>query len=402
MPRVLHVMHGLLLGGLERLVVDLAARSRRRGVEAMVVAVGADGSGPAGALDADGRGPVAALLEAEDIPYLAIPARGLSVEAMRLIVGAAHRFDADVLHGHDIGPWMVAVACASLLPGVSALATFHTVKPPSGSRRFAARVAASLSPTLVACGREVARDLESWVPAGSRIETIENGIEVGSLPTALDRAAARRRMGLPEGALAIGFLGRLFEEKAPDVLAEAFARAFADRPDVHLVVVGYGPMEADLRAQAERDPRVHLLGRVMDGRALLAGLDVYAQPSKREGNSLALLEAMAAGLPTVASRLPAIAEVHEEGATALLAAPGNAAGVGEALRRLVDDPALRARFGAAARLRVDQHSAERMMDGYLAVYEDLADDRRRPRSLRQRQDRQPQDQRNGFTARTVH
>ncbi|HET9596131.1 MAG TPA: glycosyltransferase family 4 protein [Anaeromyxobacteraceae bacterium] len=384
MPRVLHVMHGLLLGGLERLVVDLAACSRRRGVDAMVVAVGADGRAPAGALLADGRGPVGALLEAEGVPHLAIPARGLSVEAVSGIVGAAHRFGADVLHAHDIGPWIVAVACASLLPGVSAIGTFHTVKAPRGARRFAARVAAELAPVLVACGKEVARDRESWVPARARIETIENGIDVGELPTARQRAEARARMGVPDGAVVIGYLGRLFEEKAPDVLADAFERAFPGRPDVHVAFVGYGPMEEDLRRRAARDPRIHPLGRVMDGRALLAGLDVYAQPSKREGKSLALLEGMAAGLPTVSSRLPAICEVHEHGATALLAEPGDVEGVAAALRRLVDDPALRARLGAAARERVEAHSAHRMMDEYVALYEELVAARRRPAAERLR------------------
>jgi glycosyltransferase involved in cell wall biosynthesis len=381
MPRVLHVIHGLLLGGLERLVVDLAAASRKAGVEAAVAAVGADGTGPEGALLADGRSPVGQLLEEQGVPYTAIPARGLSPDALRGILEAAHRMRATVLHGHDIGPWLNAVACASLLPGVSALATFHTTRALSGAQRFAARVAASVSPTLVACGNGVAQDLAAWVPKGARVEVIENGIEVGELPTEADRTAARRRMGIAGDAIVVGFLGRLFEEKAPDVVVEAFLRAFPDRPDVHLAVIGYGPMEADLRPKAEKDGRIHLLGKVLDGRSLLAGLDVYAQPSKREGRSLALLEAMAAGLPTVASTLPAIEEVHEEGVTALLAAPGDADGVAAAMRRLVDEPALRARFGAAARERVDQHSSRRMLRQYLAVYEALSQGRGRRRPL---------------------
>ena len=327
--KVAHVIHGFEVGGLERLVVDLAGRSRAWGVEPALVAFGHDG-------------PVQGWAEAAGIPVDPLgDVRGMSPAALRRLARVLS--GVEVAHAHDLGPWLNAVAARSVAPRCRVLATFHQLSPPTGRKRRAAVLAARWTRALVACGSEVRAELHGWVPRGTPVVTIGNGVALPPPASAEQRADARRRLGLPEDAVAIGYLGRMHPEKGPDLLVEAMARYLGDVPRAHLVLVGRGPLDEALRAAAAPlGARAHLLGEVVDGAAgLLAGLDVYAQPSRREGRSLAMLEAMAAALPTVAHRLPAVSELHPDGATAVLVPPEDTAALGAALRDLVLDPARR-------------------------------------------------------------
>jgi glycosyltransferase involved in cell wall biosynthesis len=159
-------------------------------------------------------------------------------------------------------------------------------------------------------------------------------------------------------------------EKGPDLLVDAMRRRLLDLPEAHLVLIGRGPLDEALRAAAAPlGDRAHLVGEVVDGAAeLLAGLDVYAQPSRREGRSLAMLEAMAASLPTVAHRLPAVLELHRAGTTAELVAVEDVDALGAALRALVRDPARRRALGEAARTHVATFSMDAMVEAYVRLW----------------------------------
>ncbi len=354
--KVAHLIHGLDVGGLERLVVDLAARSRAFGVEPSLIAFGEDG-------------PVRAWAEGRGVPVHPLGAvRGLSIEGLRRLGRAVS--GAEVVHAHDLGPWLNAVAVRSLAPRLRVLATFHQLAPPAGRKRRAAILGARLSTALVACGAEVRSELRGWAPPGTAIVTIGNGVALPAPFTAAARARARRRMGLPEGAIGIGYLGRMHPEKGPDLLVEAMVRHLGDVPGAHLVLIGRGPLDDALRAAAAPlGPRAHLLGEVTeDAAGLLAGLDVYAQPSRREGRSLAMLEAMAVALPTVAHRLPAVAELHLDGSTALLVPPEDVDALGRGLRALATDPARRRVLGEAARARVAAFSMDTMVEAYVRLW----------------------------------
>jgi glycosyltransferase involved in cell wall biosynthesis len=354
--KVAHVIHGLEVGGLERLVVDLASRSRAFGVDPSLVAFGADG-------------PVRAWAEAASVPVVVLgPLRGLRPEAIRTLAGALA--GASIAHAHDLGPWLNAVAARALSPRTRVLATFHQLAPPMGPKRRVARLGARISSALVACGSEVRAELRGWAPPGTPVVTIGNGVSLPGPATSGQRAQARARIGLPEGAVAIGYLGRMHPEKGPDLLLAAMLRHLRDVPEAHLVLVGRGPLDDALRAAAAPlGARAHLLGEVVEGAAdLLAGLDVYAQPSRREGRSLAMLEAMAAGLPTVAHRLPAVAELHPDHTTAMLVPPEDVDALGAALLGLVGDPARRRSLGQAARARASAFSMEAMVEAYVRLW----------------------------------
>jgi glycosyltransferase involved in cell wall biosynthesis len=275
-----------------------------------------------------------------------------------------------VAHAHDLGPWLNAVAARALTPRTRVLATFHQLAPPDGRKRSAARLGARASSALVACGSQVRTELRGWVPPGTPVVTIANGVALPGPATRAQRASARARIGLPDGAVAVGYLGRMHPEKGPDLLVEAMVRHLRDVPEAHLVLVGKGPLDAALRAAARPlGERAHLLGEVIDGAdGLLAGLDVYAQPSRREGRSLAMLEAMAAGLPTVAHQLPAVAELHPDGTTALLVAPEDVDVLGTAILGLVRDPVRRKGLGDAARARASAFSMDAMVEAYVRLW----------------------------------
>jgi glycosyltransferase involved in cell wall biosynthesis len=354
--RVAHIIHGLELGGLERLVVDLADRSRAFGIEPSVVSFGPDG-------------PVRAWTEAAQVPMHWVgDVPGLSARALRRLAGALG--GVAVAHAHDLGPWLNAVAARALVPRTRVLATFHQLAPPSGLKRQAASLAARLSQALVACGREVRAELASWAPPGTPLVTIGNGVSVPAAPEAGARAAARARLGLPEHAVAIGYLGRMHVEKGPDLLVQAITSHLRDLSDVHLVLVGTGPLAASLAAEAAPlGSRAHLLGEVVDGAAaLLAGLDIYAQPSRREGRSLSMLEAMAVGLPTVAHRLAAVQELHRDGESALLVPSEDVGALAGALRMLTLDPERRRAMGQCARERVRAFSMDGMVEAYVRLW----------------------------------
>ena len=356
--RVAHLMYGLGLGGLEQLVVQLAARSRRRGIESSIVALGHDG-------------PIRALASEQGIEVKLLTAGGMSLPALLGIRRALEDRGASVLHAHDLGPWLNAVAVRALRPKTRVLATFHEQRTPEGKKRHAAALAARATDALVACGDKVRNDILAWAPSGAFVPVIANGVSLDEAAFEL-REKARAGLEVPEGAVAIGYAGGLREIKGPDRLLQAFLDRFADRGDVHLYLIGEGPMENALRTAARGHANVHFTGLIPNAARLFPALDVYAQTSLSEGRSLSMLEAMAAGVPTVAHDLLPVREIHAHEETALLVEPGDREGLGAALQRLVHSPGLRARLGASARERARRHSIEPMIDAYEALYREIA------------------------------
>jgi glycosyltransferase involved in cell wall biosynthesis len=185
------------------------------------------------------------------------------------------------------------------------------------------------------------------------IEVIRNGVDVERAPYGPEaRAAARRRLGVADEELLVGCVASLYPKKDHRSLIEAFARLEPARLRAQLVMVGSGPLEADLRARAAQlglANRVMFVGSVPDPPALLPGFDVFALSSRYEGLPNALLEAMAAGLPAVATDVGGVAEVLEDGVSGLLAPAGDVPALAAALDRLLQDGQLRLEMGRRAR-----------------------------------------------------
>src|SRR5256885_2750923 len=242
--RVAHLIYGLGLGGLEQLVLHLAARSRSRGVESSILALGDDG-------------PVGALARQQGVDVELLPVDGMSLAALLGIRRVLEQRRVSILHAHDLGPWLNAVAVRAVRPKTRVKATFHEQRTPAGKKRHAAALAARATDVLVACGAKVREDILGWAPSGARVPVIENGIAPAALAP---RNQARSELQIPARAVAVGYVGGLREIKGPDRLLQAFLDSFSGREDVHLYLVGEGPMEASLRAAARGHANVHFTG----------------------------------------------------------------------------------------------------------------------------------------------
>lgn len=210
----------------------------------------------------------------------------------------------------------------------------------------------------------------------TREVVIGNGIEIGPAPDAAARAAARATLGLPDTAVVLGIVARLSPQKAHGTLLRAVARLAADRPSLRLVVVGEGDERAAAEALAADlgiADRVLFTGVRRDVPALLPGFDVACLSSLHEGVPLFVLEAMAAGLPVVATEVGALRDLVTEGVDGHLVPPDDPAALADRLAELVDDPARRTAFGAAARARAElSFGIDHSVRGYQQLVTELA------------------------------
>ena len=174
-------------------------------------------------------------------------------------------------------------------------------------------------------------------------------------PGPLDRAEARRILGVPPGMQVVGTVGRLAFQKAPEDFVHALAGL--RRSDVFGVWIGGGPLRAKTERIARKlglADRMLFTGERHDVEALLPGIDVFAMASRYEGLPCAIVEAMSAGLPVVATAVNAVPDVVIAGETGLLAPPGMPDLLGRAIGHLLDNPAYAARLGAAGRERLGE------------------------------------------------
>ena len=231
---------------------------------------------------------------------------------------------------------------------------------------------------VVAVSEAIRRALVAQGLAAERVVVVHSGIDperFASGDRARFRAALARLGDLPEGAFLIGTAGHLASHKGIDRFLEAAAQVAQEIGETRFVVVGSGPREADLRRAAEAGP---LRGRVLfagfqEGMPdVYAGLDLFVLASlSGEGSPAVLKEAMAAGVPLVATAVGGIEEIVEDGRHGLLAPPGNVPALARAMALLAADPTLRAELSAAARNHVREFTNERMVERTEAVYRSI-------------------------------
>ena len=213
----------------------------------------------------------------------------------------------------------------------------------------------------------------------SRFSIVHNGVEVPE--PAADAVAALRKeytAATPNGQAAapfetlLLFVGRLVEHKNLPRLLDAFARVAAERPHVRLLLVGGGPLHDALVARIRElklDGRALLLGERPDVAALMKAADLLVAPSLREGMSNVILEAMALGLPVLATRVGGTPEVIEDGRHGVLVDPIDTLALADAMLQLIDDPVRRQAIGQAGRQKVlEQYSPPAMVSAMLKEY----------------------------------
>lgn len=284
-----------------------------------------------------------------------------------------------VLHAHHLYLEALAAAWVELRTGLPAIAKVACGGADGDFARLKRTGLTRGLPLLrqlrrvVAISAETEAELLAHGFTADRIVRIPNGVDPVRFAPAPDPEAARQTVGLgPETVL---FMGRLEAQKGLDVALEAWARVAPRRPAARLVLVGDGPTRGTLEAKARElglSERVSFLGTRSDPERLLQASQIFVLPSRSEGMSNALLEAMATGLPCVASRIGGNVDLVEHGATGLLTPPGNAAALADALNALLEDGGLRNRLGTAARGAViARYGMDRVIRQYLDLYATL-------------------------------
>jgi len=355
--RVMFIITSMPVGGAERLLVDLIRRlDRDRFLPELccMKQLGPLGEELAGEVPVHSR----LLVHKWDVRVL--------VRLTRLL--RTRRIDAVVTTGAgDKMFWGRLAAWRAGVPVV--ISAIHSTGWPDGVGRLN-RLLTPLTDAFIGVAREHGRYLvrQERFPE-SKVRVIPNGVDVdrfclGPLPG----AELRRELGMASDAPVCGIVAALRPEKNHELFLEVAALVREKLPEAHFVVIGDGPRRQRLEALARElalDDAVRFLGTRSDVPQLLSMLDAFVLTSHVEANPVSILEAMAAGVPVVATRVGSVAESVEDGVTGLLAEPGDADQIAGQLVALLTDRGRSRRMGRAARDRVVAHwSLARMVEGY--------------------------------------
>jgi glycosyltransferase involved in cell wall biosynthesis len=269
-------------------------------------------------------------------------------------------------------------AWASWHAGVPHLITMHGSRYYAGKlrRRLALRAAIAASGGLAAVSHPLADHLSrDLFVRRSRIAVVTNGVPRPAVPPAT--RTLRDELSIPQTHPLLVSVGNLYPVKGHQHLIDAMALVADRHPTLHAAIAGRGELAEPLMARARAhglEDRLHLLGLRSDVAAILAAADVFVLPSLSEGLPLALLEAMFAGRPIVASDVGEIAATLDRGRAGVLVPPGDSAALAAALDRILTDPDRARALGAAARDRAAaRYDVAQMVRHYRSMYDQLLD-----------------------------
>jgi len=292
--------------------------------------------------------------EVHHVEMRRLPTSPRNLTAFNEIRSLLRRIRPDVVHGHSaVGGALGRVAAADL-------DTLRVYTPnglhPSPVATTLERALRPLTHRLIAVSRsEAVVAVARGISDPDHVAVVPNGIEPDA-PSA-DRRL-RDRIGITEGAVLAGFVGRLAPQKAPEVIVEV-AVALADRnPDVHFVIIGSGRREAAVRRAVSGlglESSVHLLSYVPGAARLMGELDAFLLPSRYEGCPYTVLEAMRAGTPVVVSDAVGNRDVVTDGVTGRVVRVGDAAGTADALAAVLEGGLSVDAMVSAARKHVAAH-----------------------------------------------
>jgi glycosyltransferase involved in cell wall biosynthesis len=364
-PCVVHAVEAGGMFGLERMVLALLPSLRTRGFDARLLALNAP------------TDPGAALCErlaTEEVPVALAGSGGrLAARSLFRAWSTLTRWQPTIVHTHGYKATIIVGAMA-LLQGRRTIKTQHAeaLRYPQLAGRL--RIESPLITRydrLVAVSEGIQTEFLTRGFAEDRVRMIPNGIS--------RRANAPRPVRQPSAPLRLLYLGRLVEGKDVHLLIEAVRRLTAEGHSLELVIAGDGPKREELEQQAAAGglapPVVRFLGFVGETESLLAEADIFVLPSQHEGLPISVLEAMAFGLPIIASRVGGVPSAVRDGEEALLIPAGSQSALDEALRKLMEEPALRTRLGRCAQERFESSwTADVMADAYADLYRELMND----------------------------
>jgi glycosyltransferase involved in cell wall biosynthesis len=362
--RVLHVIDSLVLGGAQVVLENLLTHADRSRFAPETVCL-------------HGRGVFWDRIKAAGSPVHSLsfhhyfPSYVPGLVALML----ARRYD--VVHCHLLASNLIAKPIASFLGVPVRINHDHCNDKLADPRRWtpAADTWANRFSTHVCAVSESTRQFliqHEGVP-DERTTTIHNGVDLAIFqPRPEQRAETRARWNLPPDAFVVAGVGRLSYQKNFALFLETAAKVLEKHPSARFVIAGTGEDDAALRAQAAHlglEGRLQFLGFVGDMTALYPALDLLLLTSRYEGLPITILEAMAVGIPIVASRLDGMLEILRDGEDAALVPPGDLDTFAARVCELIEQPALAQRYvdAALAKARA-HHSAEAMTRAVEAIY----------------------------------
>lgn len=289
---------------------------------------------------------------------------------------ARHR--PDVMHVHNWSTSLYGIAAARLagVPVVLyGLGGQDSTEEPTHRRQAMMRALAPHVDRFTAVCHYLGDQIAThWDVPADRIEVLQTGIDLTSIDGAPSKADVRARLHIPDDAIVVGAISVFRPVKRIPDLIDAVGRVARKHPKVYLLLVGnpLGVSPEELRAQAERNGltgRFNLLGRVERPEWTLPAFDVFVNCSVFEGTSNAIIEAMAARLPVVATAVGGTPELVEDGVHGVLVPPKAVPALAAALDRMLSNPDLRAACGARGREKVEaRHTHRAMVEAYLEFY----------------------------------
>lgn len=354
--KIVHLVGQLVRGGAERQLLYVTDALRERGWMQSVIVFS-----PGDVWDER--------LKAQGIPLLHIPRHPVKMWRLWQLNRLVRRERPDILHSWS---WHTNVYARWLPKGARPLRIFSLRGNPTMDSRTGEPLptprslnALAKADCLVSNSRAALESLRA------HRDRLPRGEVVGNIVFAQGRA----RPDAPVETPRIVAAGQLIPLKAYDVLLCALGSLAAEGRKFEFLLAGIGPEQAhleELAGQLGLKQRVTFLGGVEDVPALLAEAHLLVHPSRSEGLSNTILEAMAEGLPVVATSVGGTPEIIEDGRNGLLVPPNSPKALTEAIRRLLDDPGLRARLGAAALASVrEQCSPAAVTAQYERIYYSL-------------------------------
>jgi len=367
--RVYHLITELEPAGAERVLYQIVRGLDRDRFETRVGALRAGGS-------------VGAWLRAEGIQVFEVDmqrgwrgALGLA-GALRRLSRDLCEFAPDVLHTHLFHAGAIGRVAARGANRPRIASHVHTVEGRSlpWRNRFD-RLTLRWIDVEICVSQAVARDRARRIGAPeSKLRVIPNGVDL-ERPRQLERVTrAKATTGLVPGMRTILAIGRLDRQKGFDVLVETAPHLLSGNEDLQIVIVGEGPERETLERAIARlglAERVLMPGYREDIGRYLARAEVLVMPSRWEGFGITAVEAMAAGVPVIASDVDSLPEIVEHQRTGLLVPPEDIAALANAVRSLLADPATRSAMSDAARAASERFSIESMVCACTQLYEEL-------------------------------
>ena len=370
LPTVCHVLHSLNVGGAEVLAANLARRLQDR-FRLMLVCL-------------DELGPLGEQLQREGFQVVVLGRRrGVDWGCMRRLAACCRDEHVQLIHAHQYTPFFYATASGLFRRRPPVLFTEHGrwfPDYPCAKRILFNRLMLRPRDRVVGVGKSVRHALiHNEGIRSDRVGVIYNGINIatfanGDGPTAV-RSQVRRELGVNDDDLILLQVARLDALKDHLTAIRALERVSKHWPNVKLLLAGEGPEQSGIASEIhDRNLESHVLflGSRSDVPRLLHAADIFLLTSVSEGIPLTVIEAMAAELPVVATRVGGVPEVVEEGATGWLATAGSDLELADAVLRLAESIPLRKQMGTAGRQRAESMFSDvQWISSYARLYTEM-------------------------------